>query len=352
MPRKALASREAYLARDLHRPHVSACSGRLELALGNLEAAADYLRELPGRLLAGGLNDPAHPSGPTRSRRSSRSASSSWPAPTWSRTRRTHERLGSPWATLGAARCRGLSLPPTGTRRRNSRPSNGLARAGRNAVSARAGPHPALPRRGAQAGAAEEGAREALEQALAIFEELGAPPLGREGARELRRISGRRPPSEELTETERRVADLAAQGRTNKEIAAELYMGVSTVETHLSRVYRKLGVRRARSSRGGWPAQGRVRQASGRGRPTLGLSAFRGYGPTPYLRRHGLRRRAIPPRPRLCRQLRDPSAAGAHGRRSAERGRPRCATSARRSSPRTRPASASSMGRPRRLSPT
>ena len=69
--------------------------------------------------------------------------------------------------------------------------------------------------------------------------------MGGEGAAELRRISGRRTPSEELTETERRVAELAAQGRTNKEIAAELFMGVSTVEAHLSRVYRKLGVRRA-----------------------------------------------------------------------------------------------------------
>jgi DNA-binding NarL/FixJ family response regulator len=38
---------------------------------------------------------------------------------------------------------------------------------------------------------------------------------------------------------------LAAHGRSNKEIAAELFVGLSTVEAHLSRVYRKLGVRRA-----------------------------------------------------------------------------------------------------------
>jgi DNA-binding NarL/FixJ family response regulator len=91
----------------------------------------------------------------------------------------------------------------------------------------------------------KKAAREALEQALGIFEELGARLWAERARAELKRISGRRAPSEELTETERRVAELAAQGRTNKEIAAELFMGVSTVEAHLSRVYRKLGVRRA-----------------------------------------------------------------------------------------------------------
>ena len=86
-------------------------------------------------------------------------------------------------------------------------------------------------------------AREALEEALAIFDGLGARLWAEKTRAELKRISGRQPASENLTGTELQVADLAAQGRSNKEIAAELFMGVSTVEAHLSHVYRKLGIR-------------------------------------------------------------------------------------------------------------
>ena len=57
------------------------------------------------------------------------------------------------------------------------------------------------------------------------------------------------PAGEELTETERRVAALVARGRTNREIAAEPYMGLSTVEARLSHAYRKLGVRSAELAR-------------------------------------------------------------------------------------------------------
>ena len=88
-------------------------------------------------------------------------------------------------------------------------------------------------------------ARAALEEALAIFEHLGAPLWAAKAVDELARISGRRPAGEQLSATEHQVAALAAIGRSNKEIAAELFMGVSTVEAHLSAVYRKTGVRRA-----------------------------------------------------------------------------------------------------------
>ena len=89
----------------------------------------------------------------------------------------------------------------------------------------------------------KKAAREALEQALAVFEELDARLWAEKARQELARIGGRRAGGDELTVSESRVAELAAAGRSNKEIAAQLFMGVSTVEAHLSHVYRKLGIR-------------------------------------------------------------------------------------------------------------
>ena len=62
--------------------------------------------------------------------------------------------------------------------------------------------------------------------------------------RELERISGRRAGDpDELTDAERRIAELVAAGRSNKEVAAVLHLSVKTVEVTLTRVYRKLDVR-------------------------------------------------------------------------------------------------------------
>jgi DNA-binding NarL/FixJ family response regulator len=60
---------------------------------------------------------------------------------------------------------------------------------------------------------------------------------------ELSRVGGRAPASSELTPTEERIAALVAAGKSNKEVAAELFLTVRTVETNLSRIYAKLGVR-------------------------------------------------------------------------------------------------------------
>jgi DNA-binding CsgD family transcriptional regulator len=91
------------------------------------------------------------------------------------------------------------------------------------------------------------GARRSLEAAAAIFDGIGSPGWVEQSRSELTRVGARRPrPSGELTDTERRAGELAAQGLSNAAIARELFVTVHTVEVHLSRAYAKLGI----SSRG------------------------------------------------------------------------------------------------------
>jgi DNA-binding CsgD family transcriptional regulator len=86
-------------------------------------------------------------------------------------------------------------------------------------------------------------ARDSLAGARSVFEELGAPLWESRADEALARIGGRSASPTELSETERRVADIVAQGLTNKETAERLFMSVKTVESNLRRIYRKLGVR-------------------------------------------------------------------------------------------------------------
>ena len=76
-----------------------------------------------------------------------------------------------------------------------------------------------------------------------MFARLGAAPWAQRAEAELARLGATRAGGQELTSAERQVAGLVAAGRTNREVAAELYMGLRTVEAHLSATYRKLGVR-------------------------------------------------------------------------------------------------------------
>jgi DNA-binding CsgD family transcriptional regulator len=90
-------------------------------------------------------------------------------------------------------------------------------------------------------------ARESLAEALDLAARCGAGPLAARAREELR-ATGARPRREwrtgvdALTPSELRVARLAAEGRTNREIAQELYVTLKTVEGHLSRAYTKLGI--------------------------------------------------------------------------------------------------------------
>jgi len=89
-------------------------------------------------------------------------------------------------------------------------------------------------------------ARQTLAEALRLAETCGAAWHAEQARVEWRRAGGRAgvTPPGELTPAEAAVARLARAGKTNKEIAAQLYLTVNTVETHLRHVYAKLGIHR------------------------------------------------------------------------------------------------------------
>ena len=85
-------------------------------------------------------------------------------------------------------------------------------------------------------------ARRSLGQALGIFEHLGAPLWAGKARGELSKIAVRTP-ADGLTETERRIAGLVAQGQTNREVASAMFVTENTVQTHIRHIFQKLGVR-------------------------------------------------------------------------------------------------------------
>jgi DNA-binding CsgD family transcriptional regulator len=85
-------------------------------------------------------------------------------------------------------------------------------------------------------------ARKTLTEALAMFEGASAALWAARAREELARVSGRSPRTGELTATERRVAELIAQGMSNRAAAAELFVTVRAIESTLTKVYAKLGV--------------------------------------------------------------------------------------------------------------
>jgi DNA-binding CsgD family transcriptional regulator len=90
-------------------------------------------------------------------------------------------------------------------------------------------------------------AREQLRQALELATICGAAPLAARAESELL-ATGARPRRialsgvASLTPSERRVAEMAAEGPTNREIAQALYVTQRTVEVHLTSIYRKLAI--------------------------------------------------------------------------------------------------------------
>jgi DNA-binding CsgD family transcriptional regulator len=231
-------------ANDLFRIWDLAVLGHLELSLGDLRTAERYLRPLPARLVSLGWDDPVEELWPDTIEVLMALGELPQARSYLDQFEERAQRLGGPWPLAAAARCRGLLAGTEGdftaafeayecALDEHERMQGSFER-GRTLLALGS-----TRRRAKQ----QRAARESLEQALAVFDELGARLWAAKAREELARIGGRRSGSKKLTEAEQRVASLAAEGRSNKEIAAALFVSVHTVEAHLSRAYRKLEIR-------------------------------------------------------------------------------------------------------------
>jgi DNA-binding CsgD family transcriptional regulator len=152
-------------------------------------------------------------------------------------------RLDRPWMLAVGARCRALLLAARGD-------LTGAITAGERALTEhrRLSMPFELARTQLVVGRLQHRRRQydaataTVSSALAAFERMGAELWARQARAELDGLTGRQTPAG-LAESERRFADLAAQGMTNREIAAALFVSEKTVEANLSRVYRRLGIR-------------------------------------------------------------------------------------------------------------
>jgi DNA-binding CsgD family transcriptional regulator len=219
--------------------------GLLDLSLGNAEAAGLRLEPLPGWLRQMGIRDPTlFPVLPE-------AIEALVGAGLLDRAREFVEqlegegrRLDRPRALAAAARGRALLAETAG------RPAEALEWVERSLAEAdRLGSaferartllvEGRIHRRERKKGKAKA----ALEQARRRFEELEAVLWVERTDEELGRVGLRPRAPAGLTPTERKVAELVAAGRTNREVAAELFLSVKTVEAYLTRIYREQGVR-------------------------------------------------------------------------------------------------------------
>ncbi len=152
-------------------------------------------------------------------------------------------RLGREWVLAQVTRCRGLVAAAQGT---VDQAASLLQQAvvqhedvgdpfGRSRALLALG---IVRRRSRQKRAASD----AIRAALSGFEQLGAATWAERARDELGSVGGRTR-EKGLTAVERRVAALVAEGRTNREVAAALFLGERTVASHLTHIYAKLGVR-------------------------------------------------------------------------------------------------------------
>jgi DNA-binding CsgD family transcriptional regulator len=220
--------------------------GALEFALGRSEATISHLEQVTERAAGHGLQDPGVVQwAPDLIEAYVRCGRTDDAETALAEFERRAQTTGRAWALATAARCRGLLAPAAKfepafleARERHARSDTPFDRARTELCFG------ARLRRARR----RSDARAPLREALAIFQRLGAEPWAARARSELLATgetvrSGEAARTDELTAQEAAVARLVADGATNREAAAALYVSVKTIETHLGRVYRKLQVR-------------------------------------------------------------------------------------------------------------
>ncbi len=219
------------------------CLGFLELGLGQTDAAIEELEQ--AQVLAGisGLEDPLIvPWAPDLVEAYARAGREPEAQQLAASLSAQAERSGAPLALAFAARCHGLVAEGAFEEEFERalelhREAGSPLEYGRTLLAYGSRLHRARRR---------VEARKRLREALEIFEELGTPPWSKQARDELRAAGAverrRFGDPDELTAQEVRVAEAVARGQTNREVAAELFLSPKTIDFHLGRVYRKLGI--------------------------------------------------------------------------------------------------------------
>ncbi|MDX6308476.1 MAG: hypothetical protein QOI06_1522 [Nocardioidaceae bacterium] len=256
--------------------------GAVQMARNRYEAAAQHLRVIDGIARRAGIRDPRwfwHSADLVEALIAAGDLEEA--AETLAEFEEQAERSGGQWTLAASARCRSLLCAAEGQ----------LDAAMESAESSLAKieslPMPferartllvkgQIHRRRREKKAADL----ALRQAVDAFEQLETPVWAQRARAEQRRIGLRPHATQDLTETEQRVALLAATGMTNREVATAMFMATKTVESALARVYRKLGIE-SRAELGAWaartigPAEGsNTRPRVGRGETDQGFPPY------------------------------------------------------------------------------
>jgi DNA-binding CsgD family transcriptional regulator len=243
------AGRAIELALELglgfYRERAERALAHLELVLGRVDAAAEHLEQIAARLRAAGNFE--------------QNVTPAWDlveayvrAGRPEEARRTLERAvteippASPGELAVVNRCRGLVEDDFGAWFEAALASHSSTDTEDAFPFHRARTQLCFGERLRRAGNRVE-ARHQLHEALASFDELGARAWAARTDAELRATGERRRSSdvarEELTPRETQIALAVADGQSNRDVAAALYVTPKTVEFHLTRIYRKLGVR-------------------------------------------------------------------------------------------------------------